>query len=328
MANDVSIVIPVWNGRELLQDLIAGIHGQTLAVHEILVIDNGSTDGAPEMAERCGARVIRLGANMGFSRAVNRGIQESQAEWIAVLNSDVELATDWLERLLAGAQQSGAWFATGKILSASDRATIDATYDAICLGACAWRVGSGRPDGPVFSQPQDMWFAPWTAAVFRAELFRKVGLLDEMFESYLEDVEFGLRCAYSNHPGRYVPGAMAYHVGSSSLGKWHPETVRRISRNQVFLLAKYYPPALLFRLAWPICISHALWGLVAMSHGTFGSFLRGKVEGLKLWRTARRGGPDLDGDRILKILSASEDDISRVQKSTGFDWYWRLYFSL
>jgi GT2 family glycosyltransferase len=155
-------------------------------------------------------------------------------------------------------------------------------------------------------------------------------LLDEGFESYLEDVEFGLRCACSNYAGCYVPEALAYHVGSAALGEWHPAVVRRISRNQVLLVAKYYPARLLFRLAWPILVAQLLWGLVALRHGTFRAFLRGKLDGLLRFRAARLGasGVRVGPDRLAQILGDSENEIRDVQRRTGFDWYWRMYFAL
>jgi GT2 family glycosyltransferase len=326
----VSIIVPVWNGRGLVERLLKSLRAQTHPALEILVVDNGSDDGAPDAAERLGARVIRMGSNTGFARAVNRGIQECKTEWLAIINSDVELAPDWLERLLEAARLAGTWFATGKILSAANPSQIDGTYDALCRGGCAWRVGQGRADGPEFSFPRNIWSAPGTAALFRTELFYRLGLLDEKFESYLEDVEFGLRCACLNYKGRYVPGAVAYHQGSAALGKWHSRVVRKISRNQVLLVAKHYPPGLLIRFAWPILFSQSLWGAVALRNGAFFAFLLGKFEGLKGFRAARRSssGMVIEPDRLAKILRDSEHEIRRIQQVTGFDWYWRMYFAL
>jgi hypothetical protein len=96
------------------------------------------------------------------------------------------------------------------------------------------------------------------------------------------------------------------------------------------LVAKYYSPALLFRLAWPILVAQTLWGLVALRHGTFGAFLRGKLDGLMGFGAARRNapGPAVADSRLLAILRESEREICRVQRLTGFDWYWRVYFAL
>jgi GT2 family glycosyltransferase len=330
MPEDVSIIVPVWNGRAMVERLVGCLRAQTYPIAEILVVDNGSIDGAPEAAAALGARVIRMGSNTGFSRAVNRGIQECATAWLAIINSDVELMPDWLERLVEAARLPGVWFAAGKVLSASQREIIDGTYDALCRGGCAWRLGHGRPDGPEFSVARAIWFATGTASLFRTELFRRVGILDDGFESYLEDVEFGLRCACLDYPGRYVPEAIAYHVGSAALGRWHSATVRRISRNQVFLVAKYYRAGLLFRLGWPILVAQTLWGLVALRHGALGAFLRGKLDGLVSFRTVRRGASRLpvESDRLWRVLRESEEEIRCLQRSTGFDWYWRMYFAL
>lgn len=324
----VSVIVPVRNGREFVERLLRTLAAQTYPVAEVVVVDNGSDDGAAEAAERLGARAVRMGFNAGFSRAVNRGIAECSSGWIAIVNSDVELEPGWLEHLMEAAGQPDAWFVAGKILSASRRDRIDGTWDALCRGGCAWRVGHGRPDGPEFSFCRPIWFAPGTASLFRAELFRRVGLLDEGFESYLEDVEFGLRCACLNYSGRYAPGAVAYHIGSATLGRWHPAVVRRISRNQVLLVAKYYPLRLLMRFAWPILVSQSLWGLPALRHGAFGAFLRGKLEGM--WRSSgvRRHSCPVEPGRLEEILRQSEREIGRVQQRTGFDWYWRVYLVL
>jgi len=328
MPEGVSIIVPVWNGRALVELLIASLKAQTHPIAEILIVDNGSEDGAPEAAERLGARVIPMGTNAGFSRAVNRGIQEAKTGWLAVVNSDVELAPDWLAHLMRAAEPPDIWFAAGKILSAARRERIDGTWDALCRGGCACRLGHGRPDGPEFSAACTIWFAPGTASLFRAELFRRVGLFDEGFESYLEDVEFGLRCACLHYPGRYAPDAVAYHVGSAALGAWHPGIVRRIARNQVLLVAKYYRAGILCRFAWPIVVSQALWGLVALRHGAFFSFVRGKLEGFARLGTARQNFHRIESHRLAEILRESEREIWRVQRRTGLDWYWRVYFLL
>ncbi len=96
----VAAVIPHWNRRELLANLLESLGRQTRPFDEVIVVDNGSTDGSAEMAEQAGARVLRLGSNLGFAAAVNRGIEATQADWIAILNNDVTLAPTWLETML------------------------------------------------------------------------------------------------------------------------------------------------------------------------------------------------------------------------------------
>ena len=121
-----------------------------------------------------------------------------------------------------------------------------------------------------------------------------------------------------------MPEAVAWHYGSAALGRWHPETVRRIARNQCYLVAMYYPK----RYAWSILIGQALWGLVAARHGAGRAWLRGKVEGL-------RGSPHLqkqceisDAMALGSWLGRNEELIGEVQRATTWDWYWRMYFLL
>jgi len=150
----VAAVVPHWNRRDLLQALLANLREQTRAFDEIIVVDNGSEDDSVEVAERAGARVIRFESNLGFAPAVNRGIASTDADWIAILNNDVTLDPEWLTSLLAAAQESDIWFATGKTLTAADRSVIDGAFDAISRGACAYRCGAGKPDGPLWNQPR------------------------------------------------------------------------------------------------------------------------------------------------------------------------------
>ncbi len=298
--------------------LLADLAAQTQPADEIVIVDNGSTDGSETQA------TIRLPDNRGFAYAVNRGIEAARQDWIAILNNDVRLPPEWLETILGGAQSSGAWFATGKLLKAGDPSRIDGSYDLLCRGGCAWRAGHDRPDGAEWSQPRPIQFAPFTAAVFRRELFSKVGLLDEEFESYLEDVEFGLRCALAGYGGVYVPAATGIHLGSATLGAWNPATVRRLSRNQLLLVARHYPPDWIRRYGWPVLAAQLLWGGVAAGHGAFLPWLKGKGEGLaRLRSSGRRNNPNLEA-----VLRQSEAEIVRLQHSSGYDRFWRLYFAI
>jgi len=320
---NIAAVVPVWNGREHLERLIGSLERQTRPAGELIVVDNGSTDGAPQLARLRGARVIPMGTNAGFAPAVNRGIRECRAPWIAVLNSDVELAPDYFEKLEA----TGAPFTTGKLLQ-PDSTIVDGTFDAVSRAAAAWRVGSGRADGPGFSQRQTIFSAPFTAALFRAETFHRVGPLEERFESYLEDVDFGLRCAALGVQGVYEPAAVAWHRGSATLGRWHPDTVRRIARNRIFLLARHYPSSLLMRWLWPILIGQLLWGGVALRHATGFAWVHGVIQGLSGFRQMRKTSSQMDETVLIKTLSAQERVIRDLQRSNGYDAYWRLYFLL
>ncbi len=320
----VTVVIPNWNGSAMLEKLLGELRNQSVPIQRVIVVDNGSSDNSVLVANQAGAEVIELGRNTGFSHAVNAGIQSARTEWIAILNNDVSPKPDWLENLVEQAQATNSWFAAGKLLDALAPHLIEGSFDAICRGACAWRCGHGRSDSQLWNQSRAIRFAPFTAAIFRRELFQRVGLLDEEFESYLEDIDFGIRSAAGGFTGIYVPSAVALHTGSATLGRWHPASVRKIARNQVLLVAKHYPRKWVLRYGWPVFVAQTLWGLVALRHGSGFAYLEGKLDGLRRFHRAR-GSSTLN---VSNIVESSENEIREIQRLTGFDLYWRLYFAL
>jgi GT2 family glycosyltransferase len=317
MADDsITAVIPVHNRADLLTRLLTTLRAQTTPFAEALVIDNASTDDAAEIARSGGCRVIAMGENAGFARAVNRGWRAATTPWVAVLNSDVELDSRWLEWLLAGAAAHS--FATGTVLCARNRNVIDGTYDLMSRGACAWRAGNGESVASL-GTPQLITIAPGTACLFRREALERLGGFDESFGSYLEDVDLGLRCLREGLTGIYVPEALAWHHGSATWGRWDPRVVRAISRNQVLLVARHYDRALFRSCLWPIMAGQLLWGVLAMRHGTALAWVAGKWEALCNFRLQERDSPQL-----RDFLAASELEIRRRSQ----DPYWRWYFRL
>ncbi len=317
-------VIPHWNRAELLHDLLQSLSRQTLRFCEIIVVDNGSTDGSVNHARSQGARVIEMGKNAGFAAAVNRGIHAAKTDWVAILNNDVTVAPDWLATLIQSAGQSGAWFASGKTLQTTDPSIIDGTFDEISRGGCAWRCGAGKPDAALWNQPRPVRMVPMTAAIFRRDLFDQIGPLDERFGSYLEDVDFGLRCALADRRGWYEPAAVAWHRGSATLGAWNSDTVRLIAQNQILLTAKHFRG----EPRWPIVAGQLLWGVLALRHGRGVSYIRGKLSGLRFTRQLSGDHQSAARNRLREVVQASEQEIRRLGRESGMDWYWRAYFWL
>jgi GT2 family glycosyltransferase len=164
-----------------------------------------------------------------------------------------------------------------------------------------------------------------TAAIFRRQLFRDLGGLDETFGSYMEDVDFGLRCAMAGRGGVFVPSAVAYHLGSATLGEWNADTVWRMARNQVLLSAKHFQG----QPWWPIVAGQLLWGIVALWHRRGLAFVRGKIAGIREARRLRRPTTNEYTRKVLaEVLEASEANILAIARETGFDSYWRAYFWL
>lgn len=321
MMRDVSVVIPQWNREALLEQALQSIQRQEQAPREIIVVDNGSTDGSVACARAHGATVLELGANYGFARAVNEGWKRARSQWVLVLNNDVWLESGFLNRLADAAERQGCWFAAPCLINSQRRDVLDGAFDLLSRGGTAWRAGHGEPREGIWLEPRRIFFPPLTAALLRRELLEKVGSLDERFGSYLEDVDFGLRCALQGLHGVYVPDAVAQHAGSATLGAWSKEMVRLIARNQVLLVAKHYPRGWVSRYGWPVAVAQLLWGTLAMRHGCGWAWFRGKFEGLKLSGAIR---VPADPERLSEVLEESERQLRELSR----DSYWRMYFRL
>jgi len=323
----ITAIIPNWNRAPLLAAALESLRRQTRTPEEIIVVDNGSSDDSASVARAAGARLIEMGENAGFARAVNAGIEGAAGEFIAILNNDVELDASWLQTLVDRLERDeGYGFATGKLHSSDG--LIDGTWDSVCRGGCAWRCGQGRPDGDQWSVERPIHFAPLTAAVFRREVFAGIGKLDYIYESYLEDIDFGFRCAMGGVTGVYVPEATGRHRGSATYGQWSYDTVRLLARNQILLIGRNYPDTWLRRYGWPVMVAQVLWGAVAMRHGQFRAYARGRMEGVRLFRAVRRNRPMHDAQAFDKLLTEAEQEIRTLQEATGYDLFWRLYFAL
>jgi GT2 family glycosyltransferase len=154
--------------------------------------------------------------------------------------------------------------------------------------------------------------------VFRRDVFGLAGYLDERLESYLEDVDFSIRCSIHGIVGVYLPRAVSHHVGSASLGLWSSRQVFLIARNHGALITKYGGSR-------KTLVAQLLWGLLALRHGTFFAWLKGYR------RSAGVEPVDLSAEeraRLQTALSQQEKEIRELQKATGQDTYWKLYFLL
>jgi GT2 family glycosyltransferase len=324
----ISVVIPTWNRADLLRTVLENLKAQTKPPDEIVVVDNGSRDASVEIARWYGARVIAYRENRGFAVAVNDGISQSTGDWILILNNDVVLRPDWIERLTASVWKESSAFGVGKLLRPDGSDEIDGSWDLISRAAYAWRCGYGKKDGTVWSSRRAIHFAPMTAALFSRKVFERLGLLETRFESYYEDVDFGVRCALAGITGLYEPGAVATHMSKTTLGKSSYRVYFLSGRNQLLILAKYYSTRTLIRFAWPILVGQCLSLLAAAKQRNFWAALRGKWAAIRAWRSFRpKTAPGWER-QVESTFFDSERQIRSLQTQVGFDPYWRLYFSL
>jgi GT2 family glycosyltransferase len=255
---DVALVIPNFNGARWLPGVLESVAVQTLAPAEVLVVDDGSTDGSARLvAERFGGvPVLALEGNRGFARAANAGIAAVAAEAVALVNTDVVLAPDWLERAVGAlAEEPRAAAVATKLVDLEDPAILYSAGDVLRRdGACEQR-GRFERDSGRFDAPGEVFSACAGAALYRRAAVLAAGGFDERLGTYLEDVELGLRLRLAGWQCRWEPRAVARHAGGGSSAALRHGPGAWVERNTLLLVARFFRarwlPLVAYRqLAW------------------------------------------------------------------------------
>jgi GT2 family glycosyltransferase len=292
----LTVIIPSWNQRELLDRCLVSLSKQTVPAR-LVVIDNGSKDSTAAMLRKEYPEVtcVHFEHNRGFASAVNEGIRVSTTPFIALLNNDTEADPRWVETGLLYLQNHPEFsFFASRIVQFSRRDLLDSAGD------CYSRTGMPhkRGNGELLHQYQEsepVLGASAGAAFYRRSLFEDIGVFDEDFYMYLEDVDFSLRAQLAGRKCLFLPEAVVYHhEAASDPGRTSPakapteganepgvfysrDRVYWITRNRWLLMIQYQPfrhlPWLLF--GW--CKSFLFHLLKA---GFFIAFLRGLVSGV------------------------------------------------
>ena len=274
-----SVVVPNFNGRRWLPGCLDSLAAQTLAPAEVVVVDNGSSDGSAALAsERPGVRVLQLSRNLGFAAAANRGIAATGADGVALVNTDVVLAPDWLERMeaaMSSAPDVGA--VACKMVDLDDPTVLYDAGDVLRRdGVCEQRGRFERDDGR-FDEPGEVFAACAGAALYRRGAVLDVGGFDERFFLYLEDVDLGLRLRLAGWRCRYEP-VVARHAGQGSAPADGRKAWTWVERNTLLLAAKAFP----VRWAPQVLYRQAGWAWHALRERRLREHLSGAVRALPL----------------------------------------------
>jgi GT2 family glycosyltransferase len=240
-----SIVVLNWNGLPLLDECLSSLRGQAFADFEVVMVDNGSTDGSAEwLASRESAcvRPLILPDNLGYAEGNNAGIRMARGRWIVLLNNDTAADPDWLAQIAAAiGRHPEAGMFTPKILNYYRRDEIDNTGHLIYPdGLARGHNRLEKDDGRFDSEVEAAW-PSGCAGVYRREMLDQVGLLDETFFAYAEDVDLGLRGRWAGWNCWYVPAARVYHKYSATTGSFSPRKAFLVERNRFWVLLKNFP---------------------------------------------------------------------------------------
>ena len=271
-----------------LPGCLASIATQHQPVAEIIVVDNGSTDGSIEHVRReyPDVTLIELGTNTGFAVAANRGIRAAAGELVALINTDVVLEQGWTARMTAAlAADSASASVACKMLDLGDRRFVYDAGDVLRRdGACDQR-GRFEADDGRYDQPGEVFGACAGAALYRRAAVLEVGGFDERYFAYLEDVDLALRLRLAGWRCRYEP-AVALHAGQGSSHQLAGAHHYLVQRNTLLLVGKAFP------LRWlPLVAYRQLsWLRDAARHRRVRIYLRATAAGLRMAAQVIRGG--------------------------------------
>jgi GT2 family glycosyltransferase len=259
---DVTVAIVNYNGRRFLETLLPSLARQTVRGFPIHVVDDASTDDAQAYVEQSWPAVRWLGTtdNRGITATMARAVASAQTDYVAVLNNDVELDSRWLEELLQELEtHPRAAAAEGKTLQFDRRSHLDGAGDLMRRNGYPDRRGQGEPDDGRLDAAGEVFAVSGTAALFRRAAFDDVGPYDVDLRAYYEDVDWGFRARLRGWSARYVPTAIAYHVGSATVGRAPGPFTTLIIRNQILVLVKNMPWPLVVRWAPRIAWFQLTW---------------------------------------------------------------------
>jgi GT2 family glycosyltransferase len=294
-----TVVIPNWNGRRWLSGCLRSILQQDLAPDEVIVVDNGSEDGSLELlrSEYPWVRVIPLEGNTGFAHAANRGIEAAGGELVALVNTDVVLAPDWLGRMRQAILSDPRLASVAcKMLDLHDHEQVYDAGDVLRRdGACEQRGRFARDNGS-FDAAGEIFGACAGAALYRRDAVTAIGGFDERYFAYLEDVDLALRLRLAGWRCRYEP-VVAFHAGGGSSHQLSRGHLYLVQRNTLLLVARYFP------LRWLPMVAYrqAGWAWHALREHRLLAHLRATAAALPLLGTAIAERAQLRRARLVAI---------------------------
>jgi GT2 family glycosyltransferase len=284
--------------------VLPSLRAQTYGDFQVLVVDNGSTDGTADhlRASYPEVKLVELGSNLGFAAAVNRGIAAGDAEHVAVVNNDLELDPRWLERMVAALRDHpGAGSATGKMLFYDRRDVIDGAGDFTSWYAISSPRGRGETDAGQYDTPEPVFSACGGAALYRRSALDAVGPFDEDFFAYTEDVDWGFRAQLAGWTCRYVPGAVAFHMGGGTSARVANWSRYLFFRNTLSMVVKNWPAAALARNAPRLVLFFGKSVVASIRGRWFLALVRGTRDALRQLPRTLRKRRAIQGNRAVGL---------------------------
>jgi GT2 family glycosyltransferase len=248
---------------------------------EIVIVDNGSSDGSVDLIEsQYGRRItlIKNDVNVGFAEGNNIGIRASSGYYIALLNNDAVADSHWIEELVKGAERSekayGMW--ASKILFYDNKKIIDTAGHLMYPDGLNRGRGKGEVDEGQYDKQEEVFFPSGCAALYARRMIDIIGGFDDVFFAYGDDTDLGLKARIAGWKCLYVPTSKVFHKSSATAGMYTPSKAYLIERNRIWILVKYFPISDIFRSIFYTFVRYTLQAYGALAgRGAAGRFVVG-----------------------------------------------------
>lgn len=250
-----SVIVLNYNGKHFLEICLASLQEQTYPNFEVILVDNGSTDGSVEYVKEHfpSVQVIENPENYGFAKGNNIGMEAAKGEYTLTLNNDTRADPPWIAELVKTAESDPSiGMCASKMLFMDRPDTINSAGINVSRSGACWDRGLYEPASH-YAEPDEVFGPCAGAALYRREMLDEVGLFDEDFFAFMEDVDLAFRGRMAGWKCMYVPTAKVYHVRGGTGGFKSDFSIYHGNRNIVWNAFKNFPLGLLLTsLPWII----------------------------------------------------------------------------
>ena len=269
----MSVVVVCTNEKEHLSVCLGSLRHQTHQNLEVILVDNGSTDGSREYveAEHPWVRIHATGANLGYAPANNAGFAVARGDYLVVLNPDTEVEPSFVSGLLEAFTDDGVGLATSRICLFGERSRVNACGNHVHLTGIGFCRGLGEAVDR-YTLPARLASVSGCAFMVRRDVLERIGGFDDDYFIYVEDTDLSLRANLAGYRIAFAPGSIVYHKYRLRMT---PRKFYLLERNRRLTLLKNFRWSTLAALLPPIWMTGILMWLYALLHGP--AYLRAKV---------------------------------------------------
>jgi hypothetical protein len=328
----IIVIVPNWNGADSLAQCLDSLMVQTIETN-VLVVDNGSVDKSLKIVKKYSdVKLIKNSKNRGFAGGVNAGFRfaiDNNYDYVASLNNDAVVGQEWLAKLVESLDNNkNIGIATSKILN-KDGNHIDSTGDFYTVWGLAYPRGRKETNLSLYDKSVNVFGGSGGASLYRVSMLKQIGLFDEAFFAYYEDVDLSFRAQLGGWKVRFVPSAVVYHQIGATSSKIKGFTTYHTMKNLPLLLVKNVPRKYIYKLAWRFNLAYLFFIISAIIKGRFWSCTKGLVKALALLPRAYFQRRQIQTTRIVPdhyIWSIIVHDLppnARMLRVLRYNW-WQL----